>query len=79
MTKFNEYLEMVQSKPKHWNSMFATKVIDAYKSGKLTKENIKEWEKEYNGGNVPNPPLNTAEILDYYINTKTDPRGKDNG
>ena len=60
--------------PKHWNSMFNTKVIDAYNSGKLTDNNIEEWETEYNGGRKPNPPLNTKQLLDFYKKSKQDPR-----
>ena len=66
--RFNE------GKPKQWNTSFATKVIDAYKDGELTKNNIEEWEKDYNGGEVPNPPFATKKILDYHIKTKEDPR-----
>ena len=57
-----------ERKPKYWNSMFAQKVIDAYEKGDLTFDNIKEWDKNYNGGIVPNPPFNTGEILKYYLN-----------
>ena len=38
--------------------MYATKVIDAYKKGDLTLDNIDEWETEYNGGIKPNRPTN---------------------
>ena len=57
-----------ERKPKYWNSMFAKKVIDAYENGDLTFDNIKEWDKNYNGGIAPNPPFNTSEILKYYLN-----------
>ena len=57
-----------ERKPKYWNSMFAQKVIDAYEKGDLTFDNIKEWDKNYNGGIVPSPPFNTGEILKYYLN-----------
>ena len=57
-----------ERKPKYWNSMFAQKVIDAYEKGDLTFDNIKEWDKNYNGGIAPNPPFNTGEILKYYLN-----------
>ncbi len=57
-----------ERKPKYWNSMFAKKVIGAYEKGDLTFDNIKEWDKNYNGGTAPNPPFNTGEILKYYLN-----------
>lgn len=53
-------------KPKYWNSRFAVNVLDAYDEGELTYDNIKEWDKKYNGGVDPNPAFNTKEILDYY-------------
>ena len=32
-------------KPKYWNTMFASKVLDAYDSGKLKDDkSIEEWE-----------------------------------
>ena len=62
-------------KPKFWNSMFTTKVIDAYKNGKLTMDNIDDWETEYNGGIKPTN-MGTKEILAYYMNTGKDPRNE---
>ena len=59
--------------PKWWDSMFAVKVINDYKSGKLTKNNIKEWDKAYNGGIDPKPAFNTREIIDYYEKTGKEP------
>jgi hypothetical protein len=52
--------------PKAWNSMFAVKVLNDYDSGKLTDNNIDEWETEYNGGIKPYPPFSTRDILRYY-------------
>lgn len=65
----DEYFEVVASTrvPKYWNSMFRVNVIDAYKKGQLTKQNIEEWETKYNGGVKPHPSLGTKEILDYYL------------
>lgn len=60
--------------PKYWNSIFTTKVIDAYKSGKLNYDNIEDWETEYNDGVKPSLSLGTKAILDYYIKTGKDPR-----
>lgn len=68
--------EAAIKKPKDWNSLFATKVIDAYNNGDLTEDNIEKWETEYNGGIKPYPSLGTTEILKYYIKTKKDPRNE---
>ena len=54
--------------------MYTTKVIDAYKKGDLTLDNIDEWETEYNGGIKPNRPMGGKEILVYHIETGKDPR-----
>lgn len=48
--------------------MFRVKVIDAYKRGELTLDNIDEWNTAYNGGTPPRPNLSTDKILNYYIN-----------
>lgn len=61
-------------KPKYWNTQFACKVIDAYNQGNLTLSNIVEWETDYNDGVRPNPSLGTKPILEYYIQTRQDPR-----
>lgn len=70
-------LEAKAKKPKWWGSMFATIVIDAYKSGELinTPSAIKEWEIKFNRWD-PVTPLGTAEILAYHIATGEDPRDK---
>lgn len=60
-------------KPKSWNSMFAVNVIKAYKSEELTKKNIPEWNKAYNGGIEPNPPFDTLDIINYYEATGKEP------
>ena len=56
--------------PKFWNTRFADNVIKDYEAGKLTFDNIEEWDTAYNDGRKPNPPFNTKEILDYYLATK---------
>lgn len=61
-------------KPKFWDSQFAAHVIDDFHSGKLTLDNIEEWDKKINGGKKPIPPFNTKEIIDYHLQTKKDPR-----
>lgn len=72
----DESLNEAKSKqPKFWNSIFATKVIDAYKNGKLTMDNIDDWETEYNGGVKPTN-MGTREILTYHMNTGKDPRNE---
>ena len=58
--------------PKFWNTNFSANVIKDYEAGKLTFDNIEEWDIAYNDGKKPNPPFNTKEILDYYIATKSD-------
>ena len=55
--------------PKNWDSMFASQIIKDYKSGKLSHDNIVQWDKDFNGGSVPKPAFNTKEILDYHIKT----------
>ena len=76
--EYDEDIESAQfiksKKPRDWNTMFTVKVIDAYKKGELTLDNIAEWETKYNGGVRPNPPFNTKEILQYHIKTGEDPR-----
>jgi len=70
---------MASKQPKWWDSQFTCKVIDAYKDGKLTTENIDEWEQEYadkyNFGKNPGN-FGTKSILNYYIETGKDPRDK---
>lgn len=56
-------------KPKYLNTRFAEKVKQDMKSGKLTYHNIKEWDKEQNGGVEPNPPFNTRELMNYFKDT----------
>ena len=56
-------------KPKYLNTRFAEKVKQDMKSGKLTYQNIKEWDKEQNDGIEPNPPFNTKELMDYFKDT----------
>ena len=56
-------------KPKYLNTRFAEKVKQDMKSGKLTYQNIKEWDKEQNGGVEPNPPFNTRELMNYFKDT----------
>ena len=53
-------------KPKYVDSQFGAKVFHDMKSGKLTFDNIKEWDKEQNGGIEPNPPFNTKELMLFY-------------
>lgn len=57
--------------PKFWNTNFSANVIKDYEAGKLTFDNIEEWDTAYNDGKKPNPPFNTKEILDYYIANKS--------
>lgn len=57
-------------KPKYWNTIYRTKVIEAYKKGELNYCNVTEFETKYNGGIRPFPSLGTVEILDYYRMTK---------
>ena len=59
--------------PKFWNTNFSDNVIKDYEAGKLTFDNIEEWDTAYNDGRKPNPPFNTKEILDYYLATKDTP------
>lgn len=54
-------------RPYNYATLFARRVIKDYNSGKLTLDNMREWEIEYNGGEKPNPPFNTKEIIDYYV------------
>lgn len=68
------FSESSTRKPKFWDSQFATHVIDDFNSGKLTMDNIEEWDKKMNGGKKPSPPFNTKEIIDYYVQTGKDPR-----
>lgn len=63
--------------PKFWNTNFSDNVIKDYEAGKLTFDNIEEWDAAYNGGRKPNPPFNTKEILDYYLATKESFKGED--
>jgi len=56
-------------KPKYYDTMFGYNVIKDFKNGKLTLQNIPEWDKAYNGGKIPNPPFNTKQIIDYYLAT----------
>ena len=56
--------------PKFWNTRFADNAIKDYEAGKLTFNNIEEWDIAYNDGRKPNPSFNTKEILDYYLATK---------
>lgn len=74
---FTKYPVFASKQPKWWNSSFATKVIDAYKSGELTLKNIYKWEQDYadkynNGSNPGN--FGTRQILEYHIKTGKDPR-----
>lgn len=63
--------------PKFWNTNFSDNVIKDYEAGKLTFNNIEEWDIAYNDGRKPNPPFNTKEILDYYLATKESFKGED--
>lgn len=63
--------------PKFWNTNFSDNVIKDYEAGKLTFDNIEEWDIAYNDGRKPNPPFNTKEILDYYLATKESFKGED--
>jgi hypothetical protein len=51
-------------KPRYFNTRFGEIVKEAYSSGSLNWENVREWEIEYNGFD-PKGSLNTAEIMDY--------------
>lgn len=57
-------------KPKYYDTMFGERVRRDYDTGKLTYENIKEWDKKLNGGVAPEPGFNTKEILDYYTTSQ---------
>lgn len=56
--------------PKYWNTLFATKVINAVESGNLSEYNIAEWETEQNEGVPPRPSLGAKEIMLYYEKLK---------
>lgn len=64
--------------PKYWDSMFRVRVVDAYKKGELTFDNISEWDTNYNGGVPPKPSLGTKEILQYYVDVVEPTEGSDN-
>lgn len=53
-------------KPKYVDSLFGKHVKDAMDSGELTYDNIKEWDRKYNGGTDPIPPFNTRELMNFY-------------
>lgn len=59
-------------KPKYADSMFGENVKKAMNSGELTYDNIKEWDKKYNGGIDPIPPFNTRELMDYFKSLNED-------
>lgn len=60
-------VESATKKPRWWDSMFRVRVIEAYKKGELSFNNIDEWETAYNGGVKPRTSLGTREILKYYL------------
>ena len=65
-------------KPKSWNSQFAMNAIEAYETGDIDVSDpisVKKWDKEYNGGVTPNPAFETAEIINYAIQTGKKPDG----
>lgn len=59
--------------PKWWDTEFACTVIDAYRSGKLSKHNVSTWEayyaKQHNKGFLPLDGFGTKAILEYHIAT----------
>ena len=59
-------------KPKYADSMFGEDVKKAMNSGELTYDNIKEWDKKYNGGIDPIPPFNTRELMNYFKSLNED-------
>lgn len=59
-------------KPKYADSMFGENVKKAMNSGELTYDNIKEWDKKYNGGIDPIPPFNTRELMNYFKSLNED-------
>ena len=66
-------------KPKTWDSQFAMAAIEAYEAGDIDvsdPNSVKKWDKEYNGGTTPNPAFETAEIINYAIETGKKPDGK---
>ena len=65
-------------KPKTWDSQFAMAAIKAYEAGDIDvsdPNSVKKWDKEYNGGRTPNPAFETAEIINYAIETGKKPDG----
>ena len=73
MKQFTKYPIFAAKQPKWWDSQFACKVIDAYRKGELSFDNLVEWETNYNGGVRPTN-MGTKEILKYHISTGKDPR-----
>jgi len=66
-------------KPKTWDSQFAMAAIKAYEAGDIDvsdPNSVKKWDKEYNGGVTPRPSFETAEIINYAIETGKKPDGK---
>ena len=53
-------------KPKYVDSLFGKNVKDAMDKGELTYNNIKEWDRRYNGGRDPIPAFNTRELMNFY-------------
>lgn len=54
-------------KPRYYDTFFGEIVKEAVKSGELTFENLKEWEREYNCGVEPKPDMGTRGIMEYYL------------
>ncbi len=74
--KSRKFLNEVRE-PKSWDTQFAMKAIEAFESGDIDISNpasVKKWDKEFNGGRTPNRAFETAEIINYAIETgkKTD-------
>jgi len=75
--KSRKFLNEVRE-PKSWDSQFAMKAIEAYEAGDIDVSDpisVKKWDKEYNGGVTPRPAFETAEIINYAIETGKKPDG----
>lgn len=68
----DESLLKEAKKPKYYDTTFGFNVRKDFDSGKLTLDNIEDWEIKYNGGIKPKPAFNTKEIIDYYIKKKNE-------
>lgn len=77
----DEFRESINEakQPKWWNSDFTMQVIAAYKNKEFDindPKSVEEWDKKYNGGTVPKPAFNTAELVRYALSIGKTPDGK---